>query len=40
MTIGQRIVHNVVTTTLVYLTMVEAKSGLVAGLIRPFMPWS
>jgi hypothetical protein len=35
-----RIVSNIVVTTLVYLTMIEARHGLVAGVIRPYMPWS
>lgn len=33
-------VRTSVTTTLVYLTLIEARHGLVAELIRPFVPWS
>lgn len=40
MSIRERIVRNVLVTGYVYLIMIEARHGLVAGLIRPFVPWS
>ena len=40
MRLRERILSNIAVTTLVYLTMIEARHGLVAGVIRPYMPWS
>lgn len=40
MTIVERAIRNVLVTGLVYLTMIEARHGLIANVIRPWMPWS
>lgn len=39
MSLRERILSNIATYSLVYLAMIELRSGLVAHLIYPYVPW-